>query len=63
LAPFSKFRLELDRESPPQLGQYMGWQIVRQFAEKNEEVSLQELLQMEADQIFKKSNYKPRKPE
>jgi gliding motility-associated lipoprotein GldB len=63
LAPFSKFRLELDRESPPQLGQYMGWQIVKQFAEKNGEVTLQELLQMEADQIFKESNYKPRKPE
>ena len=62
LAPFSKFRLELDNESPPQLGQYMGWQIVKQFAEKNEEVSLAELLQLDAEEIFKRSNYKPRKP-
>lgn len=62
LAPFSKFRLQLDNESPPQLGQYMGWQIVRQFAEKNPEISLQELLQTNAEEIFKKSNYKPRKP-
>ncbi len=63
LAPFTKFRLQLDSESPPQLGQYMGWQIVRQFAEKNSDLSLEEVLQKEAEQIFKKSNYKPRKPE
>lgn len=62
LAPFSKFRLQLDNESPPQLGQYMGWQIVRQFAEKNPDVSLAELLQTDAEELFKKSNYKPRKP-
>ena len=62
LAPFSKFRLQLDNESPSQLGQYMGWQIVRQFAEKNPDVSLAELLQTDAEELFKKSNYKPRKP-
>jgi len=60
-APFSKFRLELDSESPGRLGRYMGWQIVRAFAEKNPEVPMQEILQMPADEIFKKANYKPRK--
>src|SRR5699024_5913026 len=25
IAPFSKFYLKLDRESPPQLGRWMGW--------------------------------------
>lgn len=63
LAPFTKFRLQLDSESPPQLGQYMGWQIVRQFVNKNPDLSLKEVLQKEAEQIFKESNYKPRKPE
>ena len=32
-APFSKFYLQLDNESPGRLGQYIGWQIVRAYAE------------------------------
>lgn len=59
-APFSKFQLELDNESPGRLGRYIGWHIVRAFAEKNN-VSLEQLLIMPAEQIFKKSNYKPRR--
>lgn len=58
-APFSKFGLELDNESPGRLGRYVGWQIVRSFMENNT-VSLKQLLTMPADEIFKKSNYKPR---
>ncbi len=61
LAPFTKFRLQLDSESPPQLGQYIGWQIVRQFMEKNEEITLPQLLKLDAEYIFKNSNYKPRR--
>ena len=63
IAPFSKFRLELDNESPPQIGQYIGWQIVRQFANKNESITLKQLLTLDAERIFKKANFKPRKPE
>ena len=59
-APFSKFYLELDNEAPARVGQYMGWQIVRQFMEKNE-IPLQEMLKMEAETIFKQSKYKPKK--
>ncbi len=59
-APFSKFQLALDNESPGRLGRYMGWQIVRSFMEKNE-ISLPQLLELPADEIFKKSNYKPKK--
>ena len=59
-APFSKFQLELDNESPGRLGRYVGWQIVRAFMEHNE-VSLQQMLRLSADEIFKKSNYKPKK--
>lgn len=59
-APFSKFQLELDSESPGRLGRYMGWTIVRAFMEKNE-VTVQQLLNLRADDIFKKSNYKPKK--
>ncbi|MEM1257522.1 MAG: gliding motility lipoprotein GldB [Bacteroidota bacterium] len=60
-APFSKFQLELDSESPGRLGRYMGWQIVRTFMDKNPKISLAELLDIPADDLFKKSNYKPKK--
>jgi gliding motility-associated lipoprotein GldB len=59
-APFSKFFLELDAEAPPRLGQYLGWQIVRQFMEKND-VSVEEMIKTDAESIFNKSKYKPRK--
>ncbi|HET8752976.1 MAG TPA: gliding motility lipoprotein GldB [Salinimicrobium sp.] len=59
-APFSKFYLQLDNESPDRLGQFIGWQIVRQFMEDNE-ISVKEMLKTDAGTIFKKSNYKPRK--
>ena len=59
-APFSKFGLELDNESPGRLGRYVGWQIVRSFMDNNE-VSLQQLMNFTAEEIFKKSNYKPNK--
>ncbi len=60
LAPFSKFYLELDNESPGRLGQYMGWQIVNAFANSTN-LSLNELLHTPADQLYKKSRFKPRR--
>ena len=59
-APFSKFYLEIDNESPGRVGSWIGWQIVRSFM-KNNEVSLEELLKMNAKEIFEKSKYKPKK--
>ena len=59
-APFSKFHLELDNESPGRIGQYIGWQIVRAFMKKND-VSLSKMLITNADDIFKQSKFKPRK--
>ncbi|NAS14004.1 gliding motility lipoprotein GldB [Poritiphilus flavus] len=59
-APFSKFRLELDNESPGRLGRYMGWQIVRAFADKNE-LELKQILALPEEEIFKRANYKPKK--
>ncbi|WP_460219886.1 gliding motility lipoprotein GldB [Psychroserpens sp. MEBiC05023] len=60
-APFSKFYLELDSQTPGRLGQYIGWQIVRAYMTNNTDVSLEELMQKEAIDIFNKSNYKPPK--
>lgn len=59
-APFSKFYLELDSESPGMLGKYIGWQIVRSFMKKND-VSLRELAVMDGKELFDKSKYKPSK--
>ncbi|MEO9891583.1 gliding motility lipoprotein GldB [Aurantibacter sp.] len=60
LAPFSKFGLELDNESPSRLGRYIGWQIVKAYMEKDE-ITPQQLLPLSAEEIFKEANYKPRK--
>jgi gliding motility-associated lipoprotein GldB len=59
-APFSKFFLANDNESPGRIGEWFGWQIVRAFMEHNE-VSLQQMLQTDNETIFKKSKYKPSK--
>ncbi|MBB1138854.1 gliding motility lipoprotein GldB [Myroides sp. WP-1] len=59
-APFSKFYLDIDSESPGRVGVWMGWQIVRSFMENNN-VTLQELFAMNAKDIFEKSKYKPKK--
>lgn len=59
-APFSKFYLEIDNESPGRTGVWIGWQIVRSFM-KNNEVSLSDLLAMDAKEIFTRSKYKPKK--
>jgi gliding motility-associated lipoprotein GldB len=59
-APFSKFYLEIDNESPGRVGAWIGLQMVRSFM-KNNEVPLQEMLKMSAKELFEKSKYKPKK--
>jgi len=59
-APFSKFNLDLDGESPGRVGQYIGWQIVRAYI-KNNEVSIHDVLGKDADEIFNNSRFKPKK--
>ena len=61
LAPYSKFYLELDPESPPRLGQFIGLRIVQDFMEKNPNVKMDELLKLKEDNLFKQSAYKPQK--
>jgi hypothetical protein len=59
-APFSKFYLEFDKNSPGRIGSWFGWQIVQSYL-KNNEVTLQEMLLTNNEEIFKKSKYKPKK--
>ncbi|CAM1342453.1 gliding motility lipoprotein GldB [Tenacibaculum aestuarii] len=60
LAPFSKFYMEEDNQSPGRIGEWIGWQIVRSYMQKND-VSLHQLLQTSEEEIFKKSGYKPKR--
>ena len=60
-APFSKFYLQLDNESPGRIGRWIGWQIVRSFRKNHPETSLEELIKMPAQQLFNKSKYKPKR--
>ena len=59
-APFSKFYTAIDKDSPGRIGVWLGWQIVRSYMNNNN-VTLQQLLQKNAEEIFKKSKYKPKK--
>jgi len=59
-APFTKFYLELDNESPGRLGQYIGWQIVKAYAERTD-ADVMSIMQTEPEEIFRKSNFKPKK--
>lgn len=58
-APFSKFYLEkIDREAPDRIGQYIGWRIVNDYM-KNNNLNLGSLLKINAEKLFKTSQYKP----
>lgn len=59
-APFSKFYLENDNETPGSIGIWFGWQIVRAFME-NTDTTVQDMLQLSNEEIFKRSKYKPTK--
>jgi gliding motility-associated lipoprotein GldB len=59
-APFSKFYLEIDNDSPGQVGSWIGWQMVRSFMANND-ITVAELMKTDAKEIFEKSKYKPKK--
>ena len=58
--PFSKFYLSEDSLSPGRIGVWLGWQIVKSYMKHND-VSLQELIKIESEDLFRKSKYKPKK--
>lgn len=59
-APFSKFYLEIDNESPGMVGRYLGWQIVRAYM-KNNDISVTQLMIQSPEDIYNNSKYKPAK--
>ncbi|UPZ17522.1 gliding motility lipoprotein GldB [Flavobacterium humidisoli] len=60
-APFSKFFLEIDNDSPGRVGAWIGWQMVRSYMKNNSDVTLADLFKIEPKEIFEKSKYKPKK--
>ena len=59
-APFSKFYLNIDVDSPSQIGQWLGLQIVKAYQMK-ERKSIAQLLNTPYRELFEKSKYKPRR--
>lgn len=49
-------------DSPPRLGEWIGWKIVKAFMNKNPEITIQRLIQeKDAQKILTLSGYKPKK--
>jgi gliding motility-associated lipoprotein GldB len=59
-APFSKFFLEIDKDSPGRIGVWFGWQIVESYL-KNNKVTLRQMINTDNEEIFNRSKYKPKK--
>lgn len=58
-APFSKFYLEVDQQTPGGVGKYIGYRIVKSYMENND-TDLESMLSLPAEVIFNKSRYKPK---
>jgi len=52
--------LEVDSQSTDKIGQYIGFKIVLAFMENNN-VSLQQLMEMDSKTLFQTSKFKPKK--
>jgi hypothetical protein len=54
------FTSEFSADSPARLGEWLGWQIVRAYMERNPQIGLEELIQKKtAQEILKNAAYKP----
>jgi len=60
VAPFSKFYMTIDKDSPGGIANYMGLQIVRAFVAKNS-VGPKELMRTDEQTILSQSGFKPKK--
>ena len=51
---------ELGEGSPGNIGSFSGWQIVKKFMNQRKEITLSQLMKMDAREIYSASKYKPR---
>ncbi|HEX6848552.1 MAG TPA: hypothetical protein VF144_16320 [Chitinophagaceae bacterium] len=56
-APFTQ---SLGPASPGHIGQWIGWQIVKKFADKNSSIKVADVLNTDARKILEESKYKPK---
>ena len=56
-APFTQ---SLGPSSPGNIGQWIGWQIVKKFASKNSSMNVDDVLKTNARKIFEEAKYKPK---
>ncbi len=56
-APFTQ---SLGPQSPGNIGQWIGWRIVKKFAEKNASLSVADVLKNDARKILEEAKYKPK---
>ena len=50
----------LGEASPGFIGQFVGWQIVKKWMDKNDKVTPEQLMNTDGKTIFKEAKYKPR---
>lgn len=56
------FTAAFNKQSPAQVGIWIGWQIVRDYMNKNPEITLEQLMnEKDAQRILTKARYKPEK--
>lgn len=53
------FNPDLVKESPPRMGHFIGWQIVRAFMKRQDKINLPRLMSLNAETILTESKYKP----
>lgn len=53
------FTVDLVKESPPRMGHFIGWQIVRSYMAQQDQVDLVALMATDAESILNTSKYKP----
>jgi hypothetical protein len=56
-APFTQ---TMPPASPGNIGPWIGWQIVKKFEEKNESLSITDIMKADAKKILEETKYKPR---
>jgi len=52
--------MDMPEISPGNIGQWVGWQIVKKYEEQNPKLTVQEILNTPASTIFQGSKYKPK---
>jgi len=53
------FTQAFGKESPGNIGQFLGWQIVQKWMKKNSDLSFDALMKKDPIQLFEESRYKP----